>query len=81
MMPEFGVGLKQFIFQHSKQNVIAEIDGSIRDAVADYMPFVEIIDINFPLANDGQYLDEENLIIVISYAVPPLNLHDNIIIT
>ena len=81
MMPEFGVGLKQFIFEHAKQEVAAEIDGAIRDAVEEYMPFVQIIDIDFPLANNGQFLDEENLFIVLSYAVPPLNLQDNLIIT
>tara|TARA_Y100001970_G_C14050774_1_gene758808 strand:+ start:280 stop:660 length:381 start_codon:yes stop_codon:yes gene_type:complete len=81
MMPEFGVGLKQFIFENNKQDIAAEIDGAIRDAVEEYMPFVEIIYIDFPTANNGELIDEENLFIVISYAVPPLNLQDNLIIT
>ena len=43
----FGVGIRDFLFEPNIQEVYEEIDGRIRTQVTTYMPFVEVRRIRF----------------------------------
>ena len=47
MEPDFGVGMKQFLFQNYSENVYSKIDEKIREQVSIYIPAVKIQDVKF----------------------------------
>jgi phage baseplate assembly protein W len=47
MEPEFGVGIKQFLFESFSSDVYARIDNKIREQVQEYMPIVTVEEVNF----------------------------------
>ena len=47
MQPEFGVGIKQFLFENFNDNVYADIDVKIREQAAIYLPVIRIINLQF----------------------------------
>lgn len=75
MMPTFGVGLKNYLFQNLYETTFIEIEAKIHQQVAKYLPFVEIIEINFskPVEYD---LQPNALFIRVVYKILPLDLED-----
>jgi phage baseplate assembly protein W len=47
MEPDFGVGMKQFLFENFSEDVYAKIDSKIREQVRIYIPAVSILEVNF----------------------------------
>ena len=47
MDPEFGVGIKQFLFENYQSDVYARIDNTIREQSSTYLPIVQIVSIEF----------------------------------
>lgn len=47
MEPEFGVGLRNYLFQNNTKQTQRVIDSKIREQVALYMPFIEVISVQF----------------------------------
>jgi hypothetical protein len=47
MIPQFGVGIKKYLFEPDSQDVFSEIEGAIRSQVSSYMPFVEVASVIF----------------------------------
>ena len=83
MIPDFGVGIKKYIFEQNDQTVFSEIASEIRLQVGRFMPFVDILEVR--LANSemiwsdsgqhekretGKGLNEVSLGII--YSVPAL---------
>jgi len=68
MDPEFGVGIRQFLFENFGHGTFQQIDTKIRSQVAIYMPSILITEINF--GSSG--VDENLLAINISYAIPTI---------
>jgi phage baseplate assembly protein W len=72
MEPEFGVGLKQYLFENFGQGTFQAIDTNIRSQTAKYMPVIAIREINF-----GQSTTNENLLALsISYSIPAISDSD-----
>jgi phage baseplate assembly protein W len=47
MEPDYGVGIRQFLFESFESDVYARIDSKIREQVAQYMPAVQIQKLQF----------------------------------
>ena len=47
MIPLYGVGITQYLFQNFSENVYADIDKKIRQQVAKYMSIVTVQEVNF----------------------------------
>jgi len=47
MIPEFGVGIKQFLFESFESDVYSRIDNRIRAQVQEFMPIVTVEEVNF----------------------------------
>ena len=75
MDPEFGVGLKTYIFQQNHPNTHAEISSKIYSQVARYLPFINIDDLIF--GGDGPIddpFDSNVLYLRIMFTIVPLQL-------
>lgn len=77
MFPEFGVGIKEFLFQHSETDVLARIDERIHKQVSDYMPGVTIKDILYDTSN----IDSASIRMQIIYYLPSYSMQDLLEIT
>lgn len=47
MLPDFGVGLRNYLFEQNTGSTYSVIDAKIREQVKFYMPFVEVVDVKF----------------------------------
>lgn len=47
MEPEFGIGLRNYLFENNTNSTYSEIETRIREQVKFYMPFVEVQQVNF----------------------------------
>ncbi len=72
MDPEFGVGLKRYLFEMNGTATKGELRAKINQQIARYMPFIEITDLTFADASMDPNLDENYLGIRLEYWVQPL---------
>jgi|TARA_R110002074_G_scaffold238551_1_gene410453 phage baseplate assembly protein W len=77
MDPEFGVGLKTYLFQNFHEGTLAEIDAKVREQVAKYLPVVSIIGLSF----DQSRIDTNQLGIAIKFTIPNIGATDLLQIT
>ncbi len=82
MNPDFGVGLRQFLFNPSIQ-VVPAVKTRIQKQTNKYLPFVQIYKININTTDALGKKDEDTQILSIDihYGVPSLNLNTNVIFT
>jgi len=74
MYPDFGVGLRNFLFENNNQIVRSNIDSKIRQQVKAYMPFVEVIKVEFNSLFDKSGSSDNGLNLDIRFRIVPLNL-------
>lgn len=77
MDPEYGVGLKTFLFEAFTENTYSKMDDAIREQVGIYMPYVTIEDIMFGAADQ----DFNVLNVSIKFSIPRLGTADLLEIT
>jgi hypothetical protein len=75
MTPNFGVGIKKYLFEMSNDQVFAAIDTNIREQVSTYLPYIRIDRIQF----DTLDTDLNKIIIKVTYSVPRIALSDVLI--
>ena len=74
MIPDFGVGLKRYLFENLNRAVLGSIEARIRQQVEKYLPYVNLKSVVFQSALDsGQDtvvtdFDENKISIKISYS-------------
>ena len=72
MDPEFGVGIRQFLFENFESDVYARIDQRIREQTSIYLPVVLIRSIEF-----GRRTEDENLLALrLEYTIPDIAVRD-----
>ena len=78
MNPDFGVGLRRYLFEHDGFEVRGRIITRINDQVAQYLPFLEIKDIVFEPTMDlgRQDMDNNTLKLSVAYIILPLSIED-----
>ena len=80
MNPDFGVGLKHFLFE-PKVHVVSKIRQRLQNQVSKYMPFVRINKVRFNQNVDPKFVDDSNVLsVLIEYDVPSINLSTSITI-
>jgi len=72
MDPEFGVGIKLFLFENFQSDVYARIDSRIKDQTQRYLPVIEIISIEFGVAE----IENNSLGLRIEYIIPDIAARD-----
>jgi len=75
MNPDFGVGLKRYLFEQDTDSLKAEISGRINSQVSKYMDYIDVLNINID-TGDPSINDTESYIYYISirFYVKPLNI-------
>jgi phage baseplate assembly protein W len=74
MQPNFGVGIRRFLFEVVGEEVYAEIDSKIKEQVSLYLPYLKITRVQF--IRDPNNENRINLKIV--YSVPRISLFDEL---
>ena len=74
MVPDFGVGIKRYLFQMSNNTTKSEITGKIREQVSKYMPHIAIRSIKYK--STAAMIDAGELAIKIVYTITPLSITD-----
>jgi phage baseplate assembly protein W len=77
MQPNFGVGLKTYLFENYSSGIEAQIDRKIREQVNRYLPAVSILNIAFGIADP----DNNRLAFSLIYAIPNIDANDFLEIT
>jgi phage baseplate assembly protein W len=72
MEPEFGVGIKQFLFENFQSDVYAKIDSRIKDQAETYLPIVQIKSIEFGVGD----IENNHLGLRIEYVIPDIAARD-----
>jgi len=73
MIPDFGVGIKRFLFEQNTTETYNSIRGAINQQTSKYMPFITINDIFFSTDQDDTL---HSLAISINYEIVPLEYSD-----
>jgi|TARA_R110000824_G_scaffold14605_3_gene62097 phage baseplate assembly protein W len=77
MIPDFGVGLRRYLFELDKEVIFQEVSSRIVSQVETYLSFITLTDIS--LAERGvQQNADETMGIIISYTLDDLGLNDEI---
>ena len=77
MEPEYGVGIRRFLFESFESDVYERIDDKIREQVARYMPAVQIRKLQFA----GSSPDTNTLRLYLEYSIPQIATSDLLEIT
>lgn len=72
MEPDFGVGIKKYLFENFNESTFAKIERDIIKQTNIYIPAIEITEISFGASDP----DNNHLAIKIEYAIPNLNIRD-----
>jgi len=76
MIPNFGVGLRKFLFENMNSSVNIQIEQEIIDQVRKHMPFVNINRVS--ILEDPNNLNK--IYVSVNFTVPALNASDILII-
>ena len=76
MEPDFGVGLRNFLFENADERTYSQIRAKILKQTNKYMPFVSIENIHISeiLQGPGASVVGNSISIIIEYIIKPLNL-------
>jgi len=78
MDPNFGVGLKTYLFEMNVEDTYDRITEKILEQVKIYLPFIEINDIKYGIPENNPTLFPYNLSVRITFTIIPLQLLSNL---
>jgi len=81
MMPHFGVGIRNFLFENDDTHLRERIKGKITEQAEKYLPFIQILSINIVSGINQTWGNDNTLSIQLRYMVIPLDLLDDLEIT
>ena len=74
MHPNFGVGLKSYLFEQNSPVTFGEIDRSIRKQVDRYLPYIGINTIKFSTSDVGNEFDPNFMGVTIYFTILPIQV-------
>ncbi len=78
MDPDFGVGLKTYLFEMDNQMLRSDLSAKIITQVGRYLPFIEITDITFRSAETDVDIQRNTMYASITYIITPLEFADTL---
>jgi phage baseplate assembly protein W len=81
MIPEFGVGIRQYFFEQINPLTFETVASAIREQQQRYMPFVIVNEILFQTSDQNETLAFNEVSISISYSLPGVDSEDTLQIT
>jgi hypothetical protein len=80
MLPDFGVGLRNFLFEAIDSTTFSSIVEKMREQIDLYMPMISLTGVDFITSDEDPSLGFNEVRIQIIYNVLPLNTEDHLII-
>ena len=81
MIPNFGAGIRQLLFEPISEELFSRISNRINRQVNQFLPFVDIEDIQFNTFNNRQELGPNEVQVRIVYNILPLDARDTLTIS
>tara|TARA_Y100000996_G_C22319317_1_gene559624 strand:- start:176 stop:574 length:399 start_codon:yes stop_codon:yes gene_type:complete len=84
MVPNFGVGIRRYLFENISQSTFSRIEAAIKSQVSIYLPYVNILQINIvPGFNDTELLannqfDTNSISLQIKYVITTIRTGDTL---
>jgi hypothetical protein len=78
MLPDFGVGLRRYLFYQDRASLNSEIASSISDQARKYMPYVELINFGAETSETNPNIELNSLNVFIDYRIPAIDSRDSI---
>jgi uncharacterized protein len=72
MDPNFGVGLRRYLFELNDSNTYSNISSRIREQTQRYLRYIRIDDIQFQIPEDNPDIFPHNLSVSILFTILPL---------
>ena len=78
MDPEFGVGLRNFLFEQNTVSTHGEIEARIFNQVQTYLPYIDILGVDFSTTTEEHPEPySSNLVhVVVSFHIKPLDIYE-----
>ena len=81
MDPNFGVGIKQFLFEQNDSMTNSRIKARIINQVREYMPFVTIDKVSFSSETNNPNVMSNGLLVSIKYYIEPIGIEGTLGLT
>jgi|TARA_R110000822_G_scaffold17729_1_gene59392 phage baseplate assembly protein W len=81
MDPQFGVGLRNYLFEQINDVLYSKIATRIREQVRSYIPFIFIEHISFESMDTNSAMGPNEVQVFIKYNILPLDAEDTLSIT
>tara|TARA_R100000808_G_C2155443_1_gene167949 strand:+ start:16921 stop:17316 length:396 start_codon:yes stop_codon:yes gene_type:complete len=78
MDPNFGVGLRNYLFEFNEQATYSAISSKILSQVRTYLPYLRIDDIKFKIPESNPDLYPHTLSVDIAFTIKPLQIMENL---
>ncbi len=78
MEPNFGVGLRNYLFKNNTQQTYHEIESKIREQVSFYLPFVTIIEVKIEDYLKEIGITSNGVKISLQYNIDPISVIDSL---
>tara|TARA_B100000287_G_scaffold139197_1_gene131142 strand:+ start:800 stop:1180 length:381 start_codon:yes stop_codon:yes gene_type:complete len=78
MDPNFGVGMRRFLFEQNDANTHSKIKTRIKKQVADYMSFIEIEDVIFAFESNDSMMKSNGLLVTIRFYISPVGVQGSL---
>ena len=80
MDPNFGVGIRNYLFLQVSEGIVGRLRTEIKRQVKRYMPFLQILDVQINSPDGTQFTDDNMLGINIKYKFLPTDDLDTLTI-
>ena len=74
MDPNFGVGMRRFLFEQNNNDTHSRIKAKIKKQVSEYMSFVLIEDVIFGYENNNPLIKSNGLLVTIKFFISPVGV-------
>jgi len=74
MDPNFGVGMRRFLFEQNNNDTHSRIKAKIKKQVSEYMSFVLIEDVIFGFENNNPLIKSNGLLVTIKFFISPVGV-------
>tara|TARA_R110001592_G_scaffold120567_1_gene325063 strand:- start:211 stop:591 length:381 start_codon:yes stop_codon:yes gene_type:complete len=81
MDPNFGVGIKQYLFEQNDSMTHSRIKARIINQVREYMPFVTIDEVSFSSEANNPNIMSNGLLVSIKYYIEPIGVEGTLGLT
>ena len=74
MDPNFGVGMRRFLFEQNNPITHSSIRAKIIKQTNEYLPFIDIIDVTFSTEDNSSNVKANGLMVSIEFIIAPLGI-------